>query len=142
MPAVSPVISPVAGLVMTVSTALLVLFLGLTILALLASRGRQVPARLARLANLTHGTYGLALALGLLGTLSGMADAGKFWEYMGLFVGGGVLYSRGVLPGGWVHKILTDPPNVPWGLALGSGWNFAAVLGYLFMVGAFGERPG
>ena len=137
-----PAVSPVASLVMTVCTALLVLFLGLTVLALAASRGREVPARLVRLANLTHGTYALALALGLLGTLGGMADAAKFWEYLGLFTGGGVLYSRGVLPGGWLWKILTDAPRVAWGLALGSGWNFAAVLGYLFMAGAFGARPG
>ena len=50
-----------------------------------------------------------------------------------VFVGGGVIYTRGLVPpDGFMWKILTNPPKVPQGMLTGNGWNAAAVLGFVF----------
>jgi hypothetical protein len=95
-----------------------------------------VPAAFVLLVNLSHLLYLLIVVLGVILTINGekvgLTSAAKFWEYYGLFLGGGVIYCRGLLPNGWMWKILTNAPNVAWGMLLGNGWNAAAALGFWF----------
>jgi hypothetical protein len=96
----------------------------------------NVPGGFVVLVNAIHVLYGLTVVLGIVLTMSGekvgLTTAAKFWEYYGLFLGGGVVYSRGLLPGGWMWKVLTNAPNVAQGMLLGNGWNAAAALGFWF----------
>jgi hypothetical protein len=84
--------------------------------------------------NITHVVYVAALTAGFL---SGGGSLGLRFvlEYTMLYIGGGIIYSRGLLSGGFWWKVLRDPPKVAWGMMMANGWCFAAALGYLARVG-------
>ena len=74
--------------------------------------------------NTIHVLWLIAIAVGLAtGPLRFVV------EYLIIYVGLGIVYTRGLLKGGLMWRILTDPPNVPWGMVLGNAWSAAAALG-------------
>ena len=127
------VVDALAGLILPLSLILMAAFLGLALWALVLSRTdpAAVPPRFLGAVNAAHALWLLALVVALLAG-GGRGGMRRVLEYLLLFVGGGVLYTRGLMPRGWVWRVLTDPPKVPWGMVLGNGWNVAAVLGYAF----------
>ncbi len=125
------------NLLLPLCYALTILFAMLAIWALSNLRQNALPAQFFALTNSTHGVYLLVLVLGLLNN-GGATGLARFIEYMVLFVGAGIVYTRGVMPGGWMWRILNDPPRVAWGMALGHGWCAAAVIGFVFF--ALGGR--
>ena len=84
--------------------------------------------------NAIHIAYIATLTAGFL---SGGGSLGMRFviEYTMLYIGGGIIYSRGLIEGGFWWKILRDPPKVVTGMIMANGWCFAAALGYLARVG-------
>jgi hypothetical protein len=112
--------------------ALTGLFVIATLWALVEGRNKQASKGFLMAMNVVHYVAVLTFALGLAAIARGEVPApGRFLEYVGLYTLGGVIYMRGLFPGGWVHKILRDPPNIARGMVLGSGWAFGAMLGYV-----------
>jgi hypothetical protein len=108
------------------------LFLGATVWSLL-ERTKTAPSKNYLLAmNVVHYVAVLTFAFGLAAMARGeLPLAGRFLEYVGLYTLGAVIYLRGLFPGGWVHKVLREPPKIAQGMLLGSGWAFGAMLGYV-----------
>ena len=119
--------------------ALTGLFLIATAWSALEARKAQ-PSRAFLLGmNVVHCVAVLTFALGLAAMArQELPNFGRFLEYAGLYTLGGVIYMRGLFTGGWVHKLLRDPPKIAGGMLLGSGWAFGAMLGYVlrFVQGA------
>lgn len=97
--------------------------------------GVILPSPVQRLMLATHVVFAITVAAGLLSLASGR-PAPKFIEYMVVYTGGGVIYQRGLLPKGWVQRLLTEPPRATRLMLYGCGWCFAAILGYIFQSGA------
>jgi surface polysaccharide O-acyltransferase-like enzyme len=119
--------------------ALTGLFLIATLWAVVESRNKQPSKGFMVAMNVVHYVAVLTFALGIAALARGeLPQAGRFIEYAGLYTLGGVIYMRGLFPGGWVHKLLRDPPNIARGMLIGSGWAFGAMLGYVlrFVQGA------
>ena len=72
--------------------------------------------------------------LWLITVLVGLATGNLRYvlEYLVVFVGAGIFYTRGLIRGGFMWRILRDPPNQPWGMVLGNAWSAAAALGFVF----------
>jgi hypothetical protein len=112
--------------------ALMIGFAILTLWALFSIRRETLPAAYYLVMNGLHILLVATLTLGVLNN-GGPTGLSKFLEYMLVFVGGGVIYTRGLVPpDGFMWKILTNPPKVPMGMLTGNGWNAAAVLGFVF----------
>jgi hypothetical protein len=128
-----------AGLILPLSITLLVAFAALCLIAVLNLNKTELPPNYISIMNVTHGIYLLnfvnALAAG-----GGQLGMRYVLEYLLVYVGAGVLYTRGLLQGGFMWRILTDPPRVPRGMAQGMGWCFAAILGYIFFWFSKGAR--
>ena len=91
---------------------------------------KELPPVFYLALNATHIVYIAALTAGFLS--SGGALGIRFViEYTLVYVGGGIIYSRGLIKGGFWWKVLRDPPKVVQGMVLANGWCFAAALGYL-----------
>ena len=120
-----------SALIVPLSMIIMFGFLAFAGWALINLRQKDLPNTYFTALNALHGLY---LVTVLVGLISGGGELGlrRVIEYLIVFVGGGVLYTRGLMPGGFMHRILTDPPKVPYGMILGNGWNFAAVLGFVF----------
>ena len=119
------------ALLVPLSVAVMVGFLAFAVWALVSLGKKDLPAAFFLGLNALHALYLVTVAVGLISG-GGALGLRRVVEYLIVFVGGGVLYTRGLMPGGFMHRILTDPPKVPWGMLLGNGWNFAAVLGFVF----------
>lgn len=128
-----------AGLILPLSITLLIAFAALCLIAVLNLKKIELPPNYISIMNVTHGIYALnfvnALAAG-----GGQLGMRYVLEYLLVYVGAGVLYTRGLLPGGFMWRILNDPPKVPRGMAQGMGWCFAAILGYIFFWFSKGQR--
>ncbi len=91
---------------------------------------KELPAIFYTALNATHIAYIAALTAGFLS--SGGALGIRFViEYTLVYVGGGIIYSRGLIKGGFWWKVLREPPKVTQGMLMANGWCFAAALGYL-----------
>jgi hypothetical protein len=101
---------------------------GLSIWAFIVSaRKAQLPTRYFTALNAIHLLWIVALAVGLA-----TGNLRYVLEYLVVFVGAGIFYTRGLIKGGFMWRILTDPPNQPWGMMLGNAWSAAAALGFVF----------
>ena len=104
--------------------------LGLWALTFVLQKKSTLPPAYFIALNATHVVYIAALTAGFLS--SGGALGIRFvLEYTMLYIGGGIIYSRGLIPGGFWWKVLRDPPKVAYGMLIANGWCFAAALGYL-----------
>ena len=104
----------------------------LSVWALVSLRRETLPAAYYMAMNGLHVLLVATLTLGVINN-GGPTGLTKFLEYMLVFVGGGVIYTRGLVPpNGFMWKILNNPPKVPQGMLTGNGWNAAAVLGFVF----------
>lgn len=128
-----------AGLILPLSIVLLVAFAALCVLALLNLRKTELPPYYSSILNVTHSIYALNFVNALIAG-GGQLGMRYVLEYLLVYVGAGVLYTRGLLPGGFMWRILTNPPKVPQGMAQGMGWCFAAILGYIFFWFSKGQR--
>jgi hypothetical protein len=128
-----------AGLILPLNIVLLVAFAGLCILALLNLKKTELPPYYSSIVNVTHGIYALNFVNAVIAG-GGQLGMRYVFEYLLVYVGLGVLYTRGLLPGGFMWRILTNPPRVPQGMAQGMGWCFAAILGYVFFWFSKGQR--
>ena len=128
-----------AGLILPLSIFLLVAFAGLCVLALLNLKKTELPSSYSSLMNVTHGVYVLNFVNAVI-TGGGQLGMRYVFEYLLVYVGLGVVYTRGLLKGGFMWRILTNPPKVPQGMAQGMGWCFAAILGYIFFWFSKGQR--
>jgi hypothetical protein len=127
-----------SALIVPLCVALMIGFAVLTLWALASLRRDSLPAAYFVCLNGLHVLLVVTLALGVASG-GGPTGLSKFLEYMLVFVGGGVLYTRGLIPpNGFMWKILRDAPKVPQGMLTGNGWNAAAVLGFVFF--AIGGR--
>jgi hypothetical protein len=96
-----------------------------------------LPANFLAAANGTHLLFALLLVANLFYAFGlGQGLRAGFLEYMVLFTGGGVVYARGQLPGGWAWRVLTNPPKVSREFFLASAWCATAVLGFIARSGA------
>jgi hypothetical protein len=121
-----------SSLIIPLCIALMIGFAILSVWALLSLRRETLPAAYYIVLNGLHILLVATLTLGVLSN-GGPTKLSKFLEYMLVFVGGGVIYTRGLVPpNGFMWKILTNPPKVPQGMLTGNGWNAAAVLGFVF----------
>jgi hypothetical protein len=121
-----------SSLIIPLCIALMVGFAILAVWALFSLRRETLPAAFYICMNGLHILLVATLTLGVL-TNGGPTKLSKFLEYMLVFVGGGVIYTRGLVPpNGFMWKILTNAPKVPQGMLTGNGWNAAAVLGFVF----------
>jgi hypothetical protein len=121
-----------SSLIIPMCVALMIGFAILSVWALFSLRRETLPAAYYLCMN---GLHILLVATLTLGVINGGGPTGlsKFLEYMLVFVGGGVIYTRGLVPpDGFMWKILTNAPKVPMGMLTGNGWNAAAVLGFVF----------
>jgi hypothetical protein len=117
-----------SSLIIPMCIALMVGFAILSVWALLSLRRQTLPAAYYLAMNGLHVLLIATLTLGVLNN-GGPTGLTKFLEYMLVFVGGGVIYTRGLIPpDGFMWKILNDAPKVPQGMLTGNGWNAAAVL--------------
>jgi hypothetical protein len=125
-----------ASLFFGLSWLLLALFAVLCIWALIVvtQKKTELPASYYLVLNATHIAWIATLTAGFVSS-GGSLGLRFVIEYTLAYVGGGVLYSRGLIKDGFMWKILTDPPKVPWGMMMANGWAFAAVLGYIARVG-------
>lgn len=109
----------------------LVLMLGLTGLAvwafLVSIQKAQLPPGFFTTLNAVTILWLITVVVGLAG-----GNLRYVLEYLVVFVGAGIVYTRGLIRGGLMWRILTDPPNQPWGMALGNAWSAAAALGFVF----------
>jgi hypothetical protein len=107
-------------------------FAGLGIWALVQflQKKTELPKTFYLALNVTHIVY---IAVLTAGFLSGGGSLGMRFviEYTMLYIGGGIIYSRGLIGGGFWWKVLRDPPKVVQGMVMANGWCFAAALGYL-----------
>jgi hypothetical protein len=117
----------------------LILPLSIAILALLNLKKTELPPYYSSIMNVTHGIYALDFVNALVAG-GGQLGMRYVFEYLLVYVGLGVLYTRGLLPGGFMWRILTNPPKIPQGMAQGMGWCFAAILGYIFFWFSKGAR--
>jgi hypothetical protein len=121
-----------SSLIIPLCVSLMVGFAILTVWALFSLRRETLPAAYYLVMNGLHILLVAALTIGVISN-GGPTGLTKFLEYMLVFVGGGVIYTRGLVPpDGFMWKILTNPPKVPMGMVTGNGWNAAAVLGFVF----------
>jgi hypothetical protein len=121
-----------SSLIIPLCISLMVGFAILTVWALFSLRRETLPAAYYLVMNGLHILLVATLTLGVISN-GGPTGLTKFLEYMLVFVGGGVIYTRGLVPpDGFMWKILTNPPKVPMGMVTGNGWNAAAVLGFVF----------
>jgi hypothetical protein len=121
-----------SSLIIPLCISLMVGFAILTVWALFSLRRETLPAAYYLVMNGLHVLLVATLTLGVISN-GGPTGLTKFLEYMLVFVGGGVIYTRGLVPpDGFMWKILTNPPKVPMGMVTGNGWNAAAVLGFVF----------
>ncbi len=107
-------------------------FLLLAVWAFVVKKGS--PLHFVQVLDGVHILFLVTLVLSLL-THGGKGGITKVIEYLVVFVGGGVLYTRFMLPGGFLHRALTNSPsdaNISRSMMLGNLWNFAAALGYIF----------
>ncbi len=113
----------------------LVLMLALTGLsgwAFVTSTQRgQLPSSFFTALNVVHVLWLVTVIVGIA-TLGGSGGLRRVIEYLIVFVGAGIFYTRGLLKGGFMWRVLTDPPKVPWGMFLGNAWSAAAALGFVF----------
>jgi hypothetical protein len=130
-----------AGLILPLSITLLIAFAGLCVIAILNLKKTELPSYYSSIMNVTHGIYALNF-VNALAASGGTLGMRYVLEYLLVYVGAGVLYTRGLLPGGFMWRILTNPPKVPQGMAQGMGWCFAAILGYIFFWFSKGQRLG
>lgn len=125
-----------AGLFFGLSWVILAGFAALCIWALVwvFQKKNELPPAFFLMLNITHVVYIAALTAGFL---SGGGSLGLRFviEYTMLYIGGGIIYSRGLIAGGFWWKVLRDPPKVVQGMMMANGWCFAAALGYLARVG-------
>jgi hypothetical protein len=121
-----------SSLIIPLCVSLMVGFAILTVWALFSLRRETLPAAYYLVMNGLHILLVATLTIGVISN-GGPTGLTKFLEYMLVFVGGGVIYTRGLVPpDGFMWKILTNPPRVPMGMVTGNGWNAAAVLGFVF----------
>jgi hypothetical protein len=121
-----------SSLIIPLCVSLMVGFTILTVWALFSLRRETLPAAYYLVMNGLHILLVATLTIGVISN-GGPTGLTKFLEYMLVFVGGGVIYTRGLVPpDGFMWKILTNPPKVPMGMVTGNGWNAAAVLGFVF----------
>ena len=121
-----------SSLIIPMCIALMIGFAILSVWALFSLRRQTLPAAYYIVMNGLHLLLVATLTLGVMSN-GGPTGLTKFLEYMLIFVGGGVIYTRGLVPpDGFMWKILTNPPKVPQGMLTGNGWNAAAVLGFVF----------
>jgi hypothetical protein len=121
-----------SSLIIPLCVSLMVGFTILTVWALFSLRRETLPAAYYLVMNGLHILLVATLTIGVISN-GGPTGLTKFLEYMLVFVGGGVIYTRGLVPpDGFMWKILTNPPKVPMGMLTGNGWNAAAVLGFVF----------
>jgi hypothetical protein len=121
-----------SSLIIPLCVSLMAGFAILTVWALFSLRRETLPAAYYLVMNGLHVLLVATLTLGVISN-GGPTGLTKFLEYMLVFVGGGVIYTRGLVPpDGFMWKILTNPPKVPMGMVTGNGWNAAAVLGFVF----------
>ena len=113
----------------------LILMLGLAGLSgwafLASSRKATLPANFFTALNALHALWLVVVIVGLT-TGGGTGGIRRVIEYLIVFVGAGIVYTRGLLPKGFMWRILNDPPNVPWGMFIGNAWSAAAALGFVF----------
>ena len=113
----------------------LVLMIGLTALSgwafLTSTRKGTLPTNFFTALNALHAFWLAVVVVGLV-TGGGSGGIRRVVEYLIVFVGAGIVYTRGLLPKGFMWRILTDPPNVPWGMFIGNAWSAAAALGFVF----------
>jgi hypothetical protein len=113
----------------------LVLMIGLAALSgwafLTSTRKGTLPTTFFTALNALHVFWLAAVIVGLV-TDGGSGGIRRVIEYLIVFVGAGIVYTRGLLPKGFMWRILTDPPNVPWGMFIGNAWSAAAALGFVF----------
>jgi predicted membrane channel-forming protein YqfA (hemolysin III family) len=121
-----------ASLFFGLSWAILAGFAILCLWALLhlTQKKQELPKVFYLALNAVHIAYIAALTAGFL---SGGGNLGIRFviEYTLLYIGGGIVYSRGLIQGGFWWKVLRDPPKVVQGMVMANGWCFAAALGYL-----------
>jgi hypothetical protein len=121
-----------SSLIIPLCVALMAGFAILTVWALFFLRRETLPSAYYLVMNGLHILLVATLTIGVLNN-GGPTGLSKFLEYMLFFVGGGVIYTRGLVPpDGFMWKILTNAPKVPLGMLTGNGWNAAAVLGFVF----------
>ncbi len=120
-----------ASLFIGLSWVILVGFAALGIWAgIFLRQKKELPPVFYLALNAIHIVYIAALTAGFLS--GGGALGIRFViEYTLVYVGGGIIYSRGLIQGGFWWKVLRDPPKVVQGMVLANGWCFAAALGYL-----------
>jgi hypothetical protein len=113
----------------------LILMIGLAILSgwavLTSTRKGTLSTNFFAVLNALHMLWLAAVIVGLV-TGGGSGGIRRVIEYLIVFVGAGIIYTRGLLPKGFMWRILTDPPNVPWGMFIGNAWSAAAALGFVF----------
>jgi hypothetical protein len=121
-----------SSLIIPMCVALMIGFAILSVWALFSLRRETLPAAYYIVMNGLHILLIATLTLGVVSN-GGPTKLSKFLEYMLVFVGAGVIYTRGLVPpNGFMWKILTNAPKVPQGMLTGNGWNAAAVLGFVF----------
>jgi hypothetical protein len=121
-----------SSLIIPMCVALMIGFAILSVWALFSLRCETLPAAYYIVMNGLHILLIATLTLGVVSN-GGPTKLSKFLEYMLVFVGAGVIYTRGLVPpNGFMWKILTNAPKVPQGMLTGNGWNAAAVLGFVF----------
>ncbi len=111
----------------------------LTLLLMISLAGLAIWAFIvfAQKTQLPPGFFAALNAVGLLWLITvlvGLATGNLRYvlEYLVVFVGAGIFYTRGLIEGGFMWRILRDPPNQPWGMVLGNAWSAAAALGFVF----------
>ncbi len=108
------------------------LFLGAAVWSLLERRNPQPSATYLLAMNAVQYVAVLTFLIGVVALVrQSLPNGGRFIEYVGLYTLGAVIYMRGLFPGGWVHKVLRDPPKIASSLLLANGWAFGAMLGYV-----------
>ncbi len=120
------------NLVGILTLVLMLALAGLSGWAFVTSTQRnQLPSSFFIALNAVHVLWLVTVIVGLA-TLGGSGGLRRVIEYLIVFVGAGIFYTRGLLNGGFMWRVLTDPPKVPWGMFLGNAWNAAAALGFVF----------
>ncbi len=120
------------NLVGILTLVLMLALAGLSGWAFLTSTQRsQLPSSYFIALNAVHALWLVTVIVGLA-TLGGSGGLRRVIEYLIVFVGAGIFYTRGLLKGGFMWRVLTDPPKVPWGMFLGNAWSAAAALGFVF----------
>lgn len=120
------------NLVGILTLVLMIALAGLSGWAFVTSTRRgALPSNFFVALNAVHVLWLVAVVVGLV-TLGGSGGLRRVIEYLIVFVGAGIFYTRGLLKGGFMWRILTDPPNQPWGMFLGNAWSAAAALGFVF----------